>query len=135
MPGSMTSASGFERIEVVTSVQRRRRWSLDEKIRAVEESSIPGMTVSFVARKYGISPSQLFRWRKLMAEGGKVAVGADDAVVSAQEQRELKRRIRDLERALGRKTLEVEILKEAIEVGREKKLISRVPLLPEDDFR
>ena len=135
MPGVMTSSSGFERIEVITSVQRRRRWSLDEKIRAVEESSIPGMTVSFVARKYGISPSQLFRWRKLMAEGGKVAVGADDAVVSAQEQRELKRRIRDLERALGRKTLEVEILKEAIEVAREKKLISRVPLLPEDDSR
>jgi transposase len=72
-----------------------------------------------VARKYGISPSQLFRWRKLMAERGKVAVGADDAVVSAQE-RELKCRIRDLERALGRKTLEVEILKEAIEVAREK---------------
>jgi transposase len=135
MPGAMTSSSGFERIEVITSVQRRRRWSLDEKIRAVDESSIPGMTVSFVARKYGISPSQLFRWRKLMAEGGKVAVGADDAVVSAQEQRELKRRIRDLERALGRKTLEVEILKEAIEVAREKKLISRVPLLPEDDSR
>jgi transposase len=131
----MTSASGLERIEVITGVQRRRRWRLDEKIRAVEESSIPGMTVSFVARKYGISPSLLFRWRKLMAEGGKVAVGADDAVVSAQEQRELKRRIRDLERALGRKTLEVEILKEAIEVGREKKLISRVPLLPEDDSR
>jgi transposase len=125
----------LERIEVITGVQRRRRWRLDEKIRAVEESSIPGMTVSFVARKYGISPSLLFRWRKLMAEGGKVAVGADDAVVSAQEQRELKRRIRDLERALGRKTLEVEILKEAIEVGREKKLISRVPLLPEDDSR
>lgn len=135
MPGAMTSSSGFERIEVITSVQRRRRWSLDEKIRAVDESSIPGMTVSFVARKYGISPSLLFRWRKLMAEGGKVAVGADDAVVSAQEQRELKRRIRDLERALGRKTLEVEILKEAIEVAREKKLISRVPLLPEDDSR
>ncbi len=135
MPGAMTSASGLERIEVITGVQRRRRWRLDEKIRAVEESSIPGMTVSFVARKYGISPSLLFRWRKLMAEGGKVAVGADDAVVSAQEQRELKRRIRDLERALGRKTLEVEILKEAIEVGREKKLISRVPLLPEDDSR
>lgn len=135
MPGAMTSASGLERIEVVTSVQRRRRWSIDEKLRAVEESSVPGMTVSFVARKYGISPSQLFCWRKLMAEGGRVAVGADDAVVSAQEQRELKRRIRELERALGRKTLEVEILKEAIEVAREKKLISRVPLLPEDDSR
>jgi transposase len=41
----------LERIEVITGVQRRRRWRLDEKIRAVEESSIPGMTVSFVARK------------------------------------------------------------------------------------
>ena len=133
MPSAMTSATGVERIEVLTGVQRRRRFSLGEKLRAVEESNQPGMTVSYVARKYGISPSMLFRWRKLMTEGGKVAVGADDAVVSAQEARELKRRIRELERALGRKTLEVEILKEAIEVGREKKLISRAPLLPQDD--
>ena len=113
MRGATTGASRVERIEVVTSVQPRRRWSLDERIQAVEESSIPGMTVSFVARRYGISPSQLFRWRKLMAEGGKVAVGADNAVASAQEKREL-------ERALGRKTLEMEILKEAIEVERKK---------------
>jgi transposase len=65
----MHSASGFDRIEVVTGVERRRRWSLGEKLKAVEETRSSGMSVSYVARKYGISPSLLFRWRKLMTEG------------------------------------------------------------------
>jgi transposase len=110
----------METIEVITEVQRRRRFSLSEKIRAVEESRQPGLTVSYVARKNGISPSMLFRWRALMAEGGKQAVKADDEVVSAAEVRELKKRIRDLERVLGKKTLENEILKEAVAVAHEK---------------
>lgn len=123
----------MESIEVITSVQRRRRWTLAEKLRAVEELNVPGMTVSYVARKYAISPSLLFRWRKLMSEGGKQAVKADDEVVAAAEVRELKKRIRELERVLGRKTLENEILKEAVAVAQEKKLISRLPSLPDED--
>jgi transposase len=133
MPDAMHSASGFERIEVVTGVERRRRWSLGEKLKAVEESRLAGMSVSYVARKYGIAPSLLFRWRKLMAEGGQEAVRSDDAVVSATEVRELKKRIRQLERVLGKKTLENEILTEAVKLAQEKKLISRMPLLPQDD--
>lgn len=133
MPSAVTSASGLERIEVVSSVQRRRRWTLAEKLHAVEESSLPGTSVSFVARKHGISPSLLFRWRKLMTEGGKEAVRVDDEVVGAAEVRELKREIRELQRLLGKKTLENEILKEALDVARSKKLISRMPLLPKDD--
>ncbi len=125
----------MESIEVITSVQRRRRWTLAEKLRAVEELNVPGMTVSYVARKYGISPSLLFRWRKLMSEGGKQAIKADDDVVAAAEVRELKKRIRELERVLGRKTLENEILKEAVSVAHEKKLISRLPSLPDEDFQ
>jgi transposase len=132
MPGAMHSASGCNRIEVVTGVERRRRWSLVEKLKAVEESRLPGMSVSYVARKYGIAPSLLFRWRKLMAEGGQEAVRSDDTVVSAAEVRELKKRIRELERVLGKKTLENEILTEAVKLAHEKKLISRMPLLPED---
>jgi transposase len=123
----------MENIEVITSVQRRRRWTLAEKLRAVEELNVPGMTVSYVARKYAISPSLLFRWRKLMSEGGKLAIKADDDVVAAAEVRELKKRIRELERVLGRKTLENEILKEAVAVAHEKKLISRLPSLPDED--
>lgn len=68
-----------------------------------------------------------------MSDGGKVAVQADDQVVSASESKALKKRIRDLERILGKKTLEVEILKEALDIAREKKLISRMPLPFEDD--
>lgn len=114
---------------------QRRRWTLAEKIRIVAEASQPGMSVSYVARQYGIAPNLLFRWRKLMSEGGKVAVQADDQVVSAGEARALKKRVRDLERLLGKKTMEVEILKEALDIAREKKLISRTPLSFEDDSR
>ncbi|SFO44752.1 transposase [Nitrosospira briensis] len=133
MPDAMHSASGFNRIEVVTGIERRRRWSLGEKLKAVEETRSSGMSVSYVARKYGISPSLLFRWRKLMTEGGKEAIRSDDAVVSAAEVRGLKKRIRELERVLGKKTLENEILTEAVKLAHEKKLISRMPLLPPDD--
>ena len=66
------------RVEVITSVQRRRRWSVAEKIRLVEETLEPGMSVSFVARKHGLSPSLLFKWRQRMAEGGREAVRVDD---------------------------------------------------------
>ncbi len=129
---SRHSANEFATVELVNEVQRRR-WPLAEKLRIVEESSCPGMSVSYVARKHGIAPNQLFHWRKLMSEGGKVAVQADDQVVSASETRALKKRVRELERLLGKKTMEVEILKEAIEIAREKKLISRTPLPFEED--
>ena len=47
----------MEAIQVVTEVQRRRRFSVEQKIRCVQESNLPGMTVSYISRKYGISPS------------------------------------------------------------------------------
>lgn len=68
-----------------------------------------------------------------MAEGGKQAIQADDDVVAASEVRELKRQIRELERVLGKKTLENEILRDAVELAHQKKLISRLPSLPGDD--
>ncbi len=129
---SRQSANEFPTVEVVHMVQRRR-WSLAEKLRIVEESLLPGMSVSYVARKHGVAPNLLFRWRKLMSEGGKKAVAADDQVVSAAEVRALRKQVRELERLLGKKTMEVEILKDAIEIAREKKLISRTPLPFEDD--
>jgi transposase len=127
-------SSRVERVEVLGPVQRRRRYSVDEKLRVLEEAAVPGMTISFVARRHGISPSLLFHWRRRMAEGGKEAVRADDAVVSAAEVRALEKRIRELERVLGRKTLENEILREAVKVAHEKKLISQLPSLPGEDL-
>jgi len=112
------------RVEVITSVQRRRRWTTAEKVRLVEEAMQPGSSVSFVARRYGLSPSLLFRWKRRMVEGGHEAVQADEDVVAVSRARDLERRVRDLERLLGRKTMEVEILKEALDLARAKKPLS-----------
>jgi len=51
-------------VEVITSVQRRRRWSLAEKERIVAAALEPGAVASEVAREAGIHTSQLFRWRQ-----------------------------------------------------------------------
>jgi transposase-like protein len=71
-----------------------------EKIRLVEETLEPGMSVSFVARKHGISPSLLFKWRQRMAEGGREAIRVDDEVIGAARVRQLEQ----VERRLARLT-------------------------------
>jgi transposase len=110
-------------------VGRRRRFSAEEKRALLEEAERPGNSISSVARRHGLSPSLLFRWRRLADEGSMSSLGADENVVAESEVKQLKARVRELERLLGKKTLENEILKDAIEIAREKKLISR-SLLP-----
>jgi len=95
----------------------------------------PGMTVSAVARQHGVSPSLLFKWRQLMSQGGQVAVKADEDVVAASKVRDLEQRVRELERLLGRKTLEVEVLKEALTAARGKKPVWQLPSQPRDASR
>jgi transposase-like protein len=56
-----------------------------------------------------------------------------EPVVPASEMKEALKRIKQLEAALGRKTLENEILKEAVEYGKSRKWIAHSPLLPGDD--
>lgn len=53
----------LQRIEVITGVERRRKWSQEEKLTVVAESLAEGAVVSEVARRHGISPQQLFGWR------------------------------------------------------------------------
>ena len=62
-----TSDDGFRRVEVITGVGRRRRWSHEDKARIVAESLDPATTTSAVARRYGLHPSQLFVWRQQLA--------------------------------------------------------------------
>src|SRR3954470_2697658 len=59
-----TNADSFRRLEVITGVGRRRRWSLEEKARIVAESLDPATTSSAVTRRYGLHASQLFVWRQ-----------------------------------------------------------------------
>ena len=68
-------------VEVITSVERRRQWSHEDKLRIVAESAEPGRTSSQVARRYGLSPGQLFTWRRqLLAEAIANSVGGDGFV-------------------------------------------------------
>jgi transposase len=53
----------FRRIEVITGIERRRRWSEEDKARIVAESLEPGAVVADIARRYGIHRNQLYGWR------------------------------------------------------------------------
>jgi transposase len=55
--------------EVISVVQRRRRWTLEQKLALVEEVSRPGASVASVAGRHGMSPSLLFDWRRQAREG------------------------------------------------------------------
>src|SRR5829696_1510937 len=124
MIGSYEDPPRAERVEVITSVQRRRRWSTEEQVRIVEETYLPGNSVSLVARHHGIAGNQLFTWRRLMAH---------EEVVPASELRSAHQQIRELQRLLGKKTLENEILREAVErVTAPKKVPLRVTSWPGD---
>jgi transposase len=52
------------RVEVVTSVQRLRRWTPEQKLEIIKQNNEPGSSVSMVARQFGITAAQLFQWRK-----------------------------------------------------------------------
>ncbi len=80
-----------------------------------------------------MNANQVFAWRKRYQDGSLSAVIAGEQVVPASDLVEAMKQIRELQRLLGKKTMEVEILREAVEYGRAKKVIARSPLLPWDD--
>jgi transposase len=52
------------RVEVLGGVERRRRWSQDDKMRMIEETLAPGAVVTEIARRHGIATSLPFTWRR-----------------------------------------------------------------------
>lgn len=68
-----------------------------------------------LTRELDVSPSITRRWERLFEQGGSAAASANENVVSARRLQEAEQRIRELERALGRKAMEVEILQAAQE--------------------
>ncbi|MGR6159983.1 IS3 family transposase [Escherichia coli] len=115
----------------VLGPEKRRRRTTQEKIAIVQQSFEPGMTVSLVARQHGVAASQLFLWRKQYREGSLTAVAAGEQVVPASELAAAMKQIKELQRLLGKKTMENELLKEAVEYGRAKKVDSaRAPYCP-----
>lgn len=70
MSERMAMSEPVRRLELFTGAGRRRTWSADEKAAIVAESEGPGVSVSAVARRHGLSASQLFTWRRLARHAG-----------------------------------------------------------------
>ena len=83
-PSRTGAVTGFHDVTIIAGTARRRRFSMDEKLRIVAESFDPAVSVSAVARRYGINPNQLFYWRKrLHAEVRGESSGSDAACSAA----------------------------------------------------
>jgi len=99
----------------------------------VRESCEPGKTVSIVARRHGVIPTQLFHWRKLYQDGSLSAVSAGEEAVPASELNKALKQVRGLQRLLGKKSMANEILLEAVEVMKSRKWVARSTSLPGED--
>jgi transposase len=64
-----TKDGGYRRVEVLTGLIRRRKWSGDDKARIVAETLRPGTVVADVARRWQVSSQQVFTWRRQMRRG------------------------------------------------------------------
>lgn len=113
------------RLEVITGTGRRRRFSKDDKASIIEETLAPGAVVSEVARRHGLSPQQLFGWRRQARQPAASADTAAPLFVPAVVEAPLpkcavRRRGRNRTRQAGRTsgTIEVEIDGVTVRVGR-----------------
>jgi transposase len=94
------------------SEQRKyRSWTAKQKIEIVLAGLRGDRSVKEVCREHAISETLYYSWREKLLEGGREALAGKD---ERQGERELKRKVAELERALGRKTYELEIAGEAL---------------------
>nr|WP_171525604.1 IS3 family transposase [Shigella boydii] len=112
----------------VLGPEKRRRRTTQEKI-AIVQQSFDGDDGLPRCPATGVAASQLFLWRKQYQEGSLTAVAAGEQVVPASELAAAMKQIKELQRLLGKKTMENELLKEAVEYGRAKKLDSARALI------
>ena len=113
------------RLEVITGTGRRRRFPDDLKARLVEETLMPGAIVSEVARRHGLTPQQLFTWRRqarqpLASTKGEepqfVPAIVEPALPARMARRLQHKRKRNTDRTSG--NIEVEIEGVTVRIGR-----------------
>ncbi len=97
------------RLEVITGTGRRRRYSEDDKARVVEETLAPGAVVSHVARRYGLTPQQVFTWRREARERAEAskAVSFAPVVMAAPPVADTKTEATIIEIVIGAATVRV----------------------------
>lgn len=98
-------AGPVRRLELISGAMGRRRWSVDDRARILEETLAPGAVVSVVARRHGLTPQQLFTWRRQARESAETlpafvpAVIVPEPTAAAPEPRRVCRRLYRLSQA------------------------------------
>lgn len=69
---------GYRRVEVLTGPGRRRRWSDDDKARLIAETAQPGAVVTEVARRWQVTPQQVFDWRRQARKALAAATASEE---------------------------------------------------------
>lgn len=109
-------------MEVRKSLNGKRLWTAEQK-RAILSELEQGFTPAEVARRNEIQLQYLYRWRRRFQDGGEVALRSDETVVPVSEVRRLESEKKALQQALGEMTMERNILRDAVEIARQKKRI------------
>ena len=113
------------RIEVFTGTGRRRSWSAEDKTRIVAETLIDGETVCAVARRHGLSPQQLFGWRRQARQAAAstqtektrfVPAVVESALPERTARRRQRKQARQVNRISG--SIEVETAGVTVRIGR-----------------
>lgn len=98
-----------------------RRYSLEEKLRLLDEADKPGESIGTVSRRAEVSASVMFKWRQARESGAPTGLKAEEELVPMPEMKAARAKIRALQGLLGKKTEEIEILKDGLEYQHEKK--------------
>ena len=97
----------------------QRRFTLSEKLAIVRESLAPGVTASYVARRHGLALNVLYYWRKAYREllQTDLTRAAPEGGAADREVEDLRLQVRNLERLLGQRMLEIAMLRERLGKG------------------
>lgn len=112
----------------------KKHLTAEQKLAIVKASYAAGVSVGEIARKYHVGLSSLIKWRKYPTEGSLQSMKDNAPTVSASELKKLKKENQQLQKLLGKKTLQIELLQEAVALAHEKKLISPQPFPWEADI-
>ena len=63
-----------KRVEIISTVARRRRWTIEEKVAILDEASQPGVSVTAIADRHGVSRNLIYLWRRQALEGSMAGV-------------------------------------------------------------
>lgn len=106
-------------MEDIGTVARRkdgkRKWTVDQRIMILNEHR-SGVPAGEICRKYNIHAQLLYKWKRQAASGGRELLRHNGEIVPRPQYLAAMKKIEELERALGRKTLELDILKKSFEL-------------------